>query len=281
MILPPAAGKLRARRLLIIPDGALQYISFTVLPEPGAEIGESPRLLVESHQIVELPSASAVLILRNGRRARRPAALRVALFADPAFGADSDLPRLPNSRREADYILSLVPPGKSFAAFGPDANLKTVKGREVGEAEILHFATHGRLGTRPELSGIYLSELDGQGHPRAALLHALDIYNLDLSADLVVLSACETALGDDLRGEGVGRLTRAFLYAGAKSVVVSLWSVSDAATAELMKRFYAGMLRQGLSPAEALRQAQLEIRQDKRWTAPYYWAGFVLQGDWK
>jgi CHAT domain-containing protein len=102
-----------------------------------------------------------------------------------------------------------------------------------------------------------------------------------LSADLVVLSACQTALGKDIQGEGLVSLTRAFMYAGAPRVVASLWKVDDVATAELMKRFYRGVLREGLGPAAALRAAQLEMSRDSRWAAPYYWAGFVMQGDWQ
>jgi CHAT domain-containing protein len=297
MLLPPSLGRLEARRLLIIPDGALQFVPFTALPEPGIEPGS--RVLAESHEIVELPSASALSLLRQSGEARRAAPMTLAAFADPVFGVDDirvrrppaaaqgplpepdRLSRLGSSRQEVEHILAYVPQGKSFAAFGFDANLEKVKSMDLSRFRMLHFATHGTLGSRPELSGIFLSRLDMQGHTRDNFLSALDVYNLDLAADLVVLSACETALGDDLRSEGVGRLTRAFLYAGAKSVVVSLWSVSDEATAELMNIFYSGILQKRLPPAAALREAQLAIRREKRWSSPYYWAGFVLQGDWK
>jgi CHAT domain-containing protein len=108
-----------------------------------------------------------------------------------------------------------------------------------------------------------------------------DLYNLRLSADLVVLSACQTALGKDVRGEGLISLTRGFMYAGAPRVVASLWQVDDRASAELMKRFYEGMLGRGLRPAAALRAAQVELLNDKRWRAPHYWAAFTIQGEWK
>src|SRR5205085_6929645 len=108
-----------------------------------------------------------------------------------------------------------------------------------------------------------------------------EIFNLELNADLVVLSACETGLGREIKGEGVIGLTRGFMYAGASRVVTSLWNVDDLATAELMKLFYRGMLKEGLRPATALRIAQYELSRQRRWTSPYFWAGFVLQGEWK
>jgi CHAT domain-containing protein len=133
----------------------------------------------------------------------------------------------------------------------------------------------------PELSGLVLSLVDPQGRPQEGFLRLHDIYNLKLGADLVVLSACQTALGKDIRGEGLIGLTRGFMYAGAPRVVASLWEVDDRATAELMKRLYEGMLVRGLTPAAALRDAQLALRRDRRWSDPFYWGAFVLQGEWK
>src|SRR5205085_9833483 len=129
-------------------------------------------------------------------------------------------------------------------------------------------------------SGVVLSLLDREGKPQEGFLRLHEIYNLRLTADLVVLSACQTGLGNDVKGEGLIGLTRGFMYAGAKGVVASLWKVDDEATAELMKRFYAGMFTQGLTPAAALRQAQLEMWQSRRWHEPYYWAAFVIQGQY-
>ena len=122
--------------------------------------------------------------------------------------------------------------------------------------------------------------MDPAGRPIDGFLRAYEVYNLRLQADLVVLSACQTALGEDVRGEGLMGLTRGFMYAGAPRVVASLWRVPDRGTAELMKRFYEGMLVKGLRPAAALRAAQLAMRKDPRWSAPYNWAGFTLQGEW-
>jgi CHAT domain-containing protein len=133
----------------------------------------------------------------------------------------------------------------------------------------------------PELSGIVLSLVDEQGRSQDGFLRLHEIYNLKLGADLVVLSACQTALGKEIKGEGLVGLTRGFMYAGAPRVVASLWRVPDKATAELMKRFYHGMLAEGLRPAAALRAAQVALWNEKRWREPYYWAAFVLQGEWK
>jgi CHAT domain-containing protein len=110
---------------------------------------------------------------------------------------------------------------------------------------------------------------------------AYELDKLKLGADLLVLSACQTALGEEIRGEGLVGLTRPFMYAGVPRIVASLWQVPDRATAELMTRFYRGVLRDHLSPAAALRRAQLSLQRTPRWSAPYYWAGFTLQGDWR
>jgi CHAT domain-containing protein len=148
---------------------------------------------------------------------------------------------------------------------------------------IVHFATHALIDhAHPELSGIVLSLVDGAGRPQDGVLRLHDVYNMRLSADLVVLSACQTALGPNVRGEGLIGLTRGFLYAGARRVVASLWRVDDAATAELMRRFYDAMLGpRRLPPAAALRAAQVDMSRQPRWAAPYHWAGFVLQGEWR
>jgi len=148
---------------------------------------------------------------------------------------------------------------------------------------MIHFATHGFLNSlNPELSGLVLALVDEQGTPQNGYLFAPEVYNLKLdAAELVVLSACQTGLGKEVAGEGVVGLTRGFMYAGAPRVVVSLWSVNDRATADLMKAFYQGMLKQGLRPAAALRAAQLALWKQKEWQAPYYWAAFTLQGEWR
>src|SRR5207244_3921257 len=161
------------------------------------------------------------------------------------------------------------------------ASRATAISPELDQYKIVHFATHSLINNQhPDLSGIVLSLVNEQGQSQDGFLRLYEIYNLKLKADLVVLSACQTALGKDIKGEGLVGLTRGFMYAGAPRVVASLWNVEDRATAELMKRFYDGMLKRQLRPAAALREAQLALQHDKRWSSPYYWAGFILQGDW-
>ena len=126
-----------------------------------------------------------------------------------------------------------------------------------------------------------LSQFDERGRPQDGFLRLNDIYNLKLSADLVVLSACDTALGREVRGEGLIGLTQGFMAAGARSLVASLWQVPDRATAELMAQFYGYLLNDGLRPAEALRKAQLWSAAQPRYRDPYFWGGFVLVGDWR
>jgi CHAT domain-containing protein len=132
----------------------------------------------------------------------------------------------------------------------------------------------------PELSGIVLSMVDDKGNPVDGYLRLHEIYGLNLPAELVVLSACQTGVGKQVKGEGLIALTRGFMYAGARSVVASYWKVDDKATSELMAEFYRQMFVNKLKPAAALRMAQIRISQQKRWNSPHYWAGFFLQGEW-
>jgi CHAT domain-containing protein/tetratricopeptide (TPR) repeat protein len=306
MLLGPVAEHLAKKRIAIIADGALQYLPFAALRTPQGA------WLIDEHEIVNLPSASTLEVLRNETATRKPAPGQVAVLADPVFnrndprvaGVPGDVPadaiandrlersvkesglmsldRLPATRREAEAIVGVAGKDSSLEALDFDASLETAISAELSRYRIVHFASHTLLNSRhPELSGIILSLVDHQGKPQDGFLQAHEIYNLKLNADLVVLSACETALGKEIRGEGLVGLTRAFMYAGAPRVVATLWRVPDSATAELMKQFYTGMIRQGLPPAAALRQAQVSLSREKQWSAPYYWAGFTLQGDWK
>jgi len=197
--------------------------------------------------------------------------------------AEAGFGRLLSTRREAAAILALVPERERLQALDFEASRTTALRPELGEYRIVHFATHGLLNNiHPELSGIVLSLGDEVGRPQDGFLRLQDIYNLKLPAELVVLSACQTGLGKEIKGEGLIGLTRGFMYAGAPRIVASLWKVDDLATSELMKRFYQGMLGpEALRPAGALRQAQLSIWKQKQWREPYYWAAFVLQGEWK
>jgi CHAT domain-containing protein/uncharacterized protein HemY len=196
-------------------------------------------------------------------------------------GLDGKLLRLLRSRQEARSIIQVAPASQSMSALDFKASRETAFDPELAKYRIVHFATHGVLDMeRPELSGIALSMIDANGTPQDGHLRLYDIYNLHLSADLVVLSACETGIGKQIKGEGVIALTRGFMYAGAKSVVASLWKVDDAATSALMAAFYRQMFINKLKPAAALRAAQIQLSRELRWRSPYYWAGFFLQGDW-
>jgi CHAT domain-containing protein/Tfp pilus assembly protein PilF len=293
-LLGPIGPRLDGRRLVIVADGALQYIPFRALPVP-ARTARTP--LIERSPVVMLPSASVLAVLRREAGERRPAGNTVAVVADPVFrtddprvgavpsggaGSGDGFRRLRFSREEAAAIAALVPERQRFTAIDFAANRETVTSGALGTHRILHFATHGVIDSeRPELSGLVLSLVDARGRPQDGFLRLHDIYNMQLSAELVVLSACSTALGKEIRGEGLIGLTRGFMYAGAPRVVASLWDVEDRATAELMKRFYEGMLVRRLPPSEALRRAQLSLRADARWSHPYYWSAFVIQGEWR
>ena len=321
IILVPAQTSLTKKRLLIVADGILQYIPFASLPL------KNKQPLVANHEIVSLPSASTLAVLRKEFGTRQPAPKTIAVLADPVFTASDeryktleakkkgnaptqiavanktrgieenelnqatndfsqdesgfDFARLPFTRQEAEVISMLTPPTAKRLSLDFSANLANATNPELVNYKIIHFATHSFINSRrPELSGIVLSLIDENGKPQNGFLRTDEIYNLNFPAELVVLSGCRTGLGKEIRGEGLIGLTRGFMYAGAKRVAVSLWDVNDEATAELMARFYKEMLgNKKLSPASALRQAQLSMSKDKRWSNPYYWAGFILQGE--
>jgi len=298
-LLAPIGRGLEAPCLWIVADGALAYLPFAALPVPGSGIP-----LVKDHQIAGLPSASVLAALRAEDAKRTAPDRSVAVFADPVFSVHdarvnggtetapdetvtraaaesgvADLPRLYFSRQEAEAIRQLAPAHETWTALDFDASREAAKKPDLDRYRIVHFATHGLLDSRnPELSGIVLSLVDRNGHPQDGFLRLHEIYNLKLNADLVVLSGCQTALGEEVRSEGLIGLTRGFMYAGAPQVLASLWTVRDRAIAELMRRFYAGLFRRHLAPAAALRSAQLAMMQDSRWSDPYYWAAFTLQG---
>jgi CHAT domain-containing protein len=192
------------------------------------------------------------------------------------------IPRLPFTAIEADKIFAMAPAATSKKAVGFNAARNLALSPELGAYRYLHFATHGYMDARhPELSALVLSLVDKDGNEKDGFLRLQDIYNLHLRADLVVLSACETGLGREIRGEGLIGLTRGFMYAGAARVVVSLWNVSDQGTSELMPRFYRNMFERHMAPAAALRRAQIAMLASRQWQDPYYWAPFTLQGEWK
>ena len=270
---------LGSRRLAIVADGALHVVPFAALPIPAREPAGVPEPLVNHTDVVALPSVSVLALDR-----RRPAAdsrrRSVAILADPAFGPDH--PALPASRREAEAIAEAVSPSIALLALGFDANREWVESDRLRDHAFLHFATHGWIDTtEPSRSGLMLSGVDAAGRPRPHLLHLRDVYNLRLDAELVVLSGCRTALGPVVRGEGLIGLARGFMYAGSRRVLASLWQVEDHATARLMTSFYRALWRHELPPSAALAAAQRELSRTRRFRDPYYWAGFVLVGDWR
>jgi len=317
MILEPVSEQLGVKRLLIVADGALLLVPFSALVLPESIKSDSavePIPLMVEHEIVSLPSVSALAVLRKTAASRQPATKSVAVLADPVYEQDdprlkskanevaqrdhadlyqaakdvslidtaSGIPRLLASAEEAEEITQLAPRCSARKALGFDANLDTARDPELAQYRIVHFAAHGISNNEhPELSGIILSLYDESGHPRGGFLRLHEIYNLNLPVELVVLSACNTGLGKEVKGEGLIGLTRGFMYAGAASVMSSLWRVDDDATAELMRYFYEGVLKDGLPPAAALRKAQIKMWRIKRWRSPYYWAAFVLHGEYR
>jgi CHAT domain-containing protein len=224
--------------------------------------------------------AGGAVVAQNRDEASSSSLRRLTRSAgDVGLAEGAALARLPFTRREAEAILALAPDGRRALDF--EASRATATSAALARYRIVHFATHGLLDSQhPELSGLVLSLVDEKGAPQGGFLDLQDIYNLRLPADLVVLSGCSTALGKTIDGEGIIGLTRGFMHAGASQVLASLWKVDDLATAELMQRFYEGLLRQRLRPVAALRRAQLEMAKHEDWHDPYFWAAFTLQGDW-
>ncbi len=291
LLLPRELGPLDNLRLVVVPDGILRTIPFAALPDP-----RTGRPLVHDHAILTLPSISALAVLRRRGAEREPAPRQLAVMADPVYSAGDPrlrspedplreapkLERLRFSGREAEAILDLVPEPSRLGLSGLDARREAVLDGLLEPFRIIHLSVHGELAPdRPELTSLVFSQVDRRGRPRDGRLFMHEIGSLSLPCELIVLSACNSALGKSIRGEGLIGLTRAVFLAGANRALVSLWYVDDRATAELMILFYRALLVDGLGPAEALRRAQLELPTvDRRWQAPYYWAGFVLQGDW-
>ncbi len=328
IVLGPIATALPGKRLLVVSEGALQYVPFSALPTPD----KAQMPLILEHEVVNLPSASVVAELRRATLGRQEPLKAVAVLADPVFDSADErlrmktatgsqsrpeerskqsgswskdslsaerltrsvadvglsregqfhLTRLLYSRQEAEAIMAVTPSGKGLKVLDFSANRAAARSPSLAQFQIVHFATHGLLDNKhPELSGLVFSMVNRQGKPQDGFLQLADIYNLNLPVELVVLSACETGLGEEVSGEGLIGLTRGFMYAGARRVVASLWSVSDVGTSELMAHFYKAMERDKLRPAAGLRAAQIQMRKQKQWRSPYYWAAFQLQGEWK
>jgi CHAT domain-containing protein len=334
MLLWPIHEVTGTKRIIFVSTGALQFVPFAALVERPSmstednaaaalqsSVGaQASRPLMVDHEIVVLPSATTLAVIRKQTEKRKPQTKAVAVIGDPVFSSSDDrlqlasnstlvqfapdairqiaglpvrangwptergsqFPRLISSRWEANRIVSLVPrdAGKLFLDFA--ASRETALSGELGRYRFVHFATHALIDDDPNLSGIVLSLVDDRGHQQNGFLSTNDIFTLKLPVELVVLSACRTGLGKDIKGEGLVGLTRGFMYAGVPRIVVSLWNVEDKPTSELMVRLYKFMLGpEKLSPAAALRKAQLELWQDPRWQSPYFWAPFILQGEWK
>jgi CHAT domain-containing protein/tetratricopeptide (TPR) repeat protein len=314
-LLGPAGDALQGGRLAVVPDGILHLVPFAALPVPGS--AGLDELLVDRFELVTVPSPS-VLALQRQRTQGRNGRQGAAVVADPVYQpddervvagasasssassrssirqipsdlersmADLDLPRFPRlvaTGEEAAAILDRLPEGATFEASGFDASPERVLRADLENFPILHFAVHGLIHpVHPELSGIVLSMVDRNGLPRDGFLRAHQIGRLKLPAELVVLSACRTAAGHEVRGEAPLGLAQAFFRAGSRRVLASYWNVNDRGTAVLMDRFYGALLDEGQSPGAALRTAQLALRRSEEWSSPYHWAAFQLQGEWR
>ncbi len=317
IVLSPLTSEINKRRIIIVADGALHYIPFQVLPAPSA----TDKPLVAEYEIINAPSASILGQLRKEAIRRKPTKLLAAFgdptfesdYAqrkEAADGGHSDavqalelapwrralrdvemngdsydptaVKRLFYAKQELANLRKAASGGEVSVSSGAEATRDKLLNTDLSQYSILHFATHGFLDSRrPEYSGLVLSTVTVDGQPQNGFVSLQDIYGLRAPVDLVVLSACQTALGKDVRGEGLLGLTRGFMYAGASSVVASLWKVEDEATSELMRQFYNNILQRGMTPAAALGDAQNRIRQRPEWRSPYYWAGFTLQGEYR
>jgi CHAT domain-containing protein len=311
ILLGPIAGRFAEKRLLIVAPDVLQYVPFAALVDPASPT--TP--LINNHELVVLPSATTIAVLRAYITNRIAQPNLLAAFGDPVFSAADErvasiwnrtrgikdrvpvppaaagpvsqtattFPRLLSSRWEATQIVSMFSAKNRKLFLDFDASRQIATGADISHFRFIHFATHAVVDNQhPELSGIVLSMVDKTGRPQNGFLSANEIFDLKLPAELIVLSGCRTGLGKEFKGEGLVGLTRAFMYAGAARIVVSLWDVDDKPTSELMVRFYRYMLGTAkLRPAAALRAAQLEMSRDPRWQSPYFWAAFVLQGEWK
>jgi CHAT domain-containing protein/tetratricopeptide (TPR) repeat protein len=294
-LLAPARDLLGGKRLLVLADGALLALPFGALPEPG---GTDP--LMVNHEVVTLPSLSALALRRQENSASRPAAMTALVIADPVFDREDTrvaagstasergrlslpLARLPFTLDEARAVAAALPPSQTRLALGFDARKSLLTGPDAAHFRVVHIATHGLLDAQsPELSGLVLSRVDSTGREQDGFLRLYEIFNLNLPADLVVLSACRSGLGKQIRGEGLLGLTRAFMYAGAARIVVTQWNVDDEATAELMRHFYEFQFGpQRMRPAAALRGAQIAMWRQPRWRSPYFWGAFVFHGEWR
>lgn len=301
LLLGPVSAELSDQRLALLVDGELHSLPFAALPRPvaTATADGADELLIEHHELVQIPSLRSLRELRR-RTAGRPRPDRLAaVFADPVYNAeDPRLPRTATGSRdpltdsgtvferlagtavEARVIAELAGDRDLLEAMGFEASRNRFLSAPLADYRVVHLATHGLPDPRPELAGLVFSRFDAEGHPQDGLVRLFEITRLELAADLVVLSGCETNVGRNIRGEGMLGLAWGFLQAGAARVIASLWPVGDRATAALMSELYQGFLADGLSPTAALRRAQLKALRRPE-SSPHDWAGFLLRGDWR
>jgi CHAT domain-containing protein len=291
-ILSPVAKKLGQKRLLIVGDGILQYIPFSALPDPVSNsdrriIGEFASYLqplLVNHEVINL--ISPFTMLQSRQRQRTKPTMDLAIVANPVLSRESDLEPiyspLPQTKREAEQILKYFPSEKRSEFSHFDANHENVVGSNLSRYRLIHFATHSIFNPQsPQKSGVVLSAINQMDEMQVGLVNPDDAFNMNLlGTELVVLSGCRTGLGVQPIREGLTGLTGGFMAAGAKRVLVSLWSVNDDATEKLMTQFYENMMKRSLTPAQALRSAQLAMWQDEQWQTPYNWSAFTLYGDW-
>jgi CHAT domain-containing protein/Tfp pilus assembly protein PilF len=301
-LLGQVVDKIADKRLIIVPDGKL------ALPFPNSDDN-----LIAKNEIVCEPSASLLSTLPKIQTHKQLPTKDLLVFADPVFDetdnrltaknedrsilstvlglnlrdfrlmdANGKIPRLFATQAEADSIAETVGKSHTEIVSGFSANRERVLNSTISDYRMLHFATHGLVDVnRPEVSSIVLSQFDESGHKTEGFLRLQDIYALDLASDLVVLSACQSGVGKEIKGEGLMSLNNAFLQAGAKSVVSSAWKVDDDATAEFMKRFYANLVDKRFPASQALRQAQIEMSKSAQFSSPFYWAAFTVQGEFR
>jgi CHAT domain-containing protein len=294
-------------RLIIVPDGSLHYLPFETLPresEPQLQGStrekekQRPHYLLEDFTVSYCPSATMLNRLSSNGPPTSSNMADLVLFADPAIASAMTEGRssteaarwtrtlyeqeglrvssIPFSNAEAESVMRRAGPGSRLFT-GEEASEKRAKTEQLDRFRVIHFATHGLISQQAPLrSALVLSA--GQAGEEDGFLQAREVCQLKLSCDLVVLSACRTARGRVLAGEGVEGLASAFFYAGARSVVASLWDVTDAGTATFMTSFY-DHLSTGRSKSEALREAKLDLLRNPGTAAPRDWAPFVLIGE--
>lgn len=320
-ILAPASSLLLpGKKLLIVPDGKLNYIPFsTIIKQEESNItNKGERLLLEDHEITNIVSASTLFSQRmylNQDKQKH----EITLIGDPVFSLDDErikpeislikkretsisktrnsidniedllldtgidrsvsLSRLPFSGREILSIKSFIKDEKPNVFTDFQANRNNIINDTLKESKFIHFATHALTAKNPKTSGIIFSLVNEEGKEIDGFLSFEQILTLNLKADMVTLSACQTALGKEVEGEGLISLGRAFAYAGAKRTIITLWKVDDEATSEFMTKFYEKLLKENMSPSTALREAQIYMLKNPKWRLPYFWAGFVIEGE--